>query len=120
MSKEKVFIVLIHKNMLKPKSKTEWEVQEIIECVDQLRPRHYTYASVIGDYLNRKMIMGERYGMTDYSKFEEYVTTKYPQQMKQLNEAYRALQAPEPESESPEVFADSFGNIRTKTVFDLA
>lgn len=115
MSKEKVFIVLVHKNMRKKGTIDEWEVQEIIECVDELRKRHYSYASIIGDYLNRKMIVGARYGMTDYSKFEEYVTTKYPEQMKQLNAEYRLMQVDEP---SPEVFVDQFGNVRARTVFD--
>lgn len=118
MSKEKVFIVLTHKNSLKPKSQTEWEVTETVEFVSQLRKKHIDYASVIGDYINRKMFTGSRYGMGEYSKFEEYIETKYPKQLAELNAAYRPEQvAPEPKQE---VFADEFGNIRARTVFDVA
>ncbi len=116
MSKEKVFIVISHKNSLKKGSKTEWEVAETVEFVNQIRNRHTTMGSAIGDYLNKKMITGARYGMTDYEKFEEYVRTKYGEQMKQLDMAYRPLQVGEEDEQ--EVFADQFGNIRARTVFD--
>jgi NTP pyrophosphatase (non-canonical NTP hydrolase) len=118
MSKEKVFIVVSHKNSLKEGSTTAWEVAETVEFVNQLRNRHINMGSAIGDYLNRKMIIGARYGMDDYEKFEEYVRTKYGKQMQQLDEAYRALQVIE-EDKTP-VFVDEFGNVRAKTVFDLA
>ena len=64
------------------------------------------------------MITGSRYGITEYDKFEEYVRTKYKKQMDELDAAYREVQI-QPE-ESPEVFVDQFGNVRAKTVFDVA
>jgi hypothetical protein len=74
---------------------------------------------VIADYLNRKMITGSRYGITDYDKFEEYVRSKYKEQMTELDAAYRPpVPVTETTNETP-VFADQFGNIRAKTVFDL-
>jgi hypothetical protein len=120
MSKEKVFIVLSHKNILaRPATKSreaEWQVAETVEFVNQLRNKHTSMGSAIGNYLEKKMIMGARYGMDDYEKFEEYVRSKYTKQMKELDVAYRPLQVVE--EPSPEVFADQFGNIRPRTVFD--
>ena len=117
MSKEKVFIVLSHKHNLKKGSRTEWEVSETVEFVNQLRNKHITMSSAIGDYLNRKMISGESKGMGEYARFEEYVWKKYPEQMKSLEEAYFDLRIQAP-AEIPLV-TDNFGNIRPRTVFDL-
>jgi len=126
MSKEKVFIVVSHKHTPKKgaktgaakSSETQWEVTETIEFVNQLRNRHISMSSAIGDYINRKMLSGERHGMGDYDKFEAYVRTKYEKQMAELDTAYRADQVVV--EQSPEVFSDSFGNIRARTVFDHA
>lgn len=115
MKQPKVFIVLSHKNSLKKGSKTEWEVSETVEFVNQIRNKHVQSSSAIADYIGKKMISGARYGMTDYNKFEEYLFTKYPQQMKELGSVYRSLQI---EEDATEVFADAFGNIRARTVFD--
>jgi len=123
MSKEKVFIVLSHKNSLKRDPKTgkgmadQWEVSETVEFVNQIRNKHTSTASAIGDYINRKMVIGSRYGVTEYDKFEEYVRKKYAKQMAQLDAAYREQQVVD---ESPEVFVDQFGNVRPRTVFDVA
>jgi hypothetical protein len=120
MSKEKVFIVLSHKNSLKKGSVTEWEVTETVEFVNQLRRRHNTTASAIGDYLNETMISGTRFGMTEYSKFEEYVRGKYKEQFAQLDAAYKPYVEPEvTEEDTTEVVSDQFGNIRARTVFDV-
>jgi hypothetical protein len=118
MSKEKVYIVVSHKHNLKKGTKDQWEVAESVEFVNQLRNRHYTTSSAIGDYINRKMEKGERHGMGDYSKFEEYVRAKYTKEMAQLDAAYRADQVVVKEVVSPELIADEFGNLRAKTVFD--
>ena len=120
MAKEKVFIVLSHNNSLKKGSKTEWEVTETVEFVNQLRHRHNTMASAIGDYLNEKMISGTRFGMTEYNKFEDYIRNKYKKQLEQLDKAYKPYVEPEiTEEDTTEVVSDQFGNIRTKTVFDV-
>jgi hypothetical protein len=124
MRKEKVFIVVSHKNSLKKDPRTDkclkgqWEVAESVEFINQVRDRHISTSSAIGDYINRKMITGARYGITEYDKFEEYVRTKYKKQMDELDAAYREIQVQS--EESPEVIADQFGNIRAKTVFDVA
>jgi hypothetical protein len=124
MKKEKVYIVVSHKHILKtPGSKDRepvWDVSETVEFVNQLRNKHLTMSSAIGDYINRKMEKGERHGMGDYSKFEEYVRSKYAKEMAQLDAAYRADQVVVEEVASPEVFADEFGNLRARTVFDKA
>jgi hypothetical protein len=124
MKKEKVYIVVSHKHILKtPGSKTrepQWEVAETVEFVNQLRNKHLTTSSAIGDYINRKMEKGERHGMGDYNKFEEYVRSKYAKELAQLDAAYRADQVAAEEVASPEVFADEFGNLRARTVFDKA
>lgn len=126
MSKEKVFIVISHLN--KPakgshpgrnnKDEIKWEVTEHVEFVNQVRDKHISMASAVGDYINRKMVIGSRHGMTDYDKFEEYVRKKYKKQMEELDAAYREQRVGPPES--PEVFVDNFGNVRAKTVFDVA
>lgn len=118
MSKEKVFIVLSHKNSLKKRSKTEWEVSETVEFVNQLRKKHLTTSSAIGDYLNRQMITGSRFGLGEYSKFEEYLRTKYDKQLSELDSLYGKNQVEAPVVDSTEVYSDEFGNIRPKTVFD--
>lgn len=117
MAKEKVYIVLSHKHSLKQGSKTDWEVTETVEFVNQLRKKHMTMSSAIGDFLNKKMLTGAKVGMSDYEYFIAYVEQKYPKQMSALNAAYPA---PEVEDTGPELITDSFGNIRPKTVFDPA
>jgi len=123
--KEKVFIVLSHKNQLSRGSHpgrgkngtVNWEVAEQVEFVNKLKERHITTGSVIGDYINRTMIKGERHGMTEYSVFEEYVRKKYKKQMDELDTAYGNERI---EIEQPkEIFVDNFGNEREKTVFDV-
>lgn len=117
MKEEKVFIVVSHKHVLKRGSKTEWEVAETVEFVNQLRNRHLTSSSAIGDYINRKMQTGSRVGMGDYDKFEGYISKKYPKEFAQLDKAYKEYQVPV-ESVGIDTFTDEFGNTREKTVFD--
>lgn len=118
MSKEKVYIVVTHKHSLKPRTRTkEWEVTETVEFVNQLRKRHTTTSSAIGDYLNRTMITGSRIGMGDYEKFENYIRQKYEKQMAELDTAYDSVRK-KPEPTDTAVFVDEFGNVRPKTVFD--
>lgn len=131
MSKEKIFIVLSLKHSPKKgshtgaakSSNTEWERTETVEFVNQLRNRHYTTSAAIGDYINRTMITGARYGMDDYDKFEGYIRTQYSKEIGQLDSLYREQQVvvenPVVDT-SPEVFSDEFGNIRARTVFDAA
>lgn len=123
MSKEKVFIVVSHKHSLKNKhSKTEnpndWQVTETVEFVSELRKKHYEMSSAIGDYINRKMITGARFGITEYGPYEDYIRQKYAKELAQLDALYRKEQVAESHEPSAEVFADQFGNIRAKTVFD--
>jgi len=118
-----VFIIVTHLNSPKKGShpgrekspEVQWEISETVEFVNQVRKRHISTASAIGDYINRKMITGARYGITEYSQFEEYVRKKYKKQMEELDAAYRPQQVAD---ESPAVFVDEFGNVRAKTVFD--
>lgn len=126
MSKEKVFIVLSHKNSLKKGSKTEWEVTETIEFVNQLRGKHTSMSSAICDYLNGKMITGSRIGMDDYSKFDKYIRSKYEKQLSQLDAAYKPqTQAPQLDEEqifknnTQQQLTDAHGNTRAATVFDV-
>lgn len=129
MRKEKVYIVISHKHILKSPARkgveAKWEVAETVEFVSQLRNKHLTTSSAIGDYLNRRMESGSRVGMGDYDKFETYVRSKYEKEMSQLDNHYRSEQVAANVVEaavddSPEVFADEFGNLRTRTVFDKA
>jgi hypothetical protein len=124
MKKEKVYIVVSHRHVLKtPGTKNRepvWEVAESVEFVNQLRNKHLTTSSAIGDYINRKMEKGERHGMGDYDKFEEYVRSKYAKEMAELDKAYRAQVIFDVTPPEQEVFADEFGNLRARTVFDKA
>lgn len=89
MKQEKVYIVLSHKHNLKKRArKDQWEVSEVVEFVSQLKNRHISNASAIGDYINRKMIKGASRGMPDYTNFEQYIRNKYADQMFQLDTAY--------------------------------
>jgi len=125
MSKEKVFIIASHKQAPSKSEKGKWDVTEVVEFVNKVKTKNYQCASIIADYLNREIIKGKSIGVDSYEKFEEYVRKKYPEQMKFLDQAYREEQIKEETLEqvsidenSPEVIADEFGNLRTKTVFD--
>jgi hypothetical protein len=117
MSKEKVFIVLSHKHSLGNRITGDWQVNETIEFVSQLRNRHYTMSTVIVDYLNRKLITGKRAGFDTYEKFDEYARKKYPKQMTELDNAYGSMVVPVEESNEALV-TDEFGTVRPATVFD--
>jgi hypothetical protein len=76
-------------------------------------------SSAIGDYINRKMLSGSRFGITEYGPFEDYIRKTYKKELAELDALYRADQIKEEQAEpSPEVFSDQFGNIRARTVFD--
>jgi hypothetical protein len=125
MKKEKVFIVITHKNQLRKgshpgklnKDNLQWEVVENIEFVSNLKDRHLSMSSAIGDYINRKMLTGERHGMGNYSIFEGYIRKKYEAQMKELDAMYENDRVEE--EILPIMIVDNFGNKREKTVFDL-
>lgn len=87
MSKGNVFIVMVHHNIRNNKTK-KMEVHEKIEFVDDLKTRHITSATVILDYLNRKIVKN-RGDTGTYEEFEAYVTNACPKQMAELEE-YRA------------------------------
>lgn len=89
MKKEKVFIVVTQIRSLKTKSQSSWQVTEKVEFVDQIRKRHISTASAIGDYINQKMVIGMAKGVTEYDKFEAYIREKYPKQMEQLDAHFR-------------------------------
>lgn len=130
MSKEKVFIVLMHKNNLKtPGTKTKepvWEVEERVEFVNQLRKKHIETSSAIGNYLEQKLISGSRYGIDSYEKFDEYIRKKYKSQMRELDAVYLGRKEVETEDLSSEptpentlnLITDQFGNLRPRTIFD--
>jgi len=121
MSKEKVYIVISHKHSLKKGTKDNWEVAESIEFVSHLRNRHYTTSSIIADYLNKKLITGKRFGMTEYDMFDAYIRKKYDKQMAQLDAAYGKEQVVEEVTEEvveERMVTDQFGSTRPATVFD--
>lgn len=120
MKKEKVFIVVSHKHVFKKGvrgAEDKWEVAESVEFVNQLRTRHLTQSSAIGDYINRKMQTGSRIGMDDYNKFETYLRTKYKKEMDQLDASYQEHQETNAANEST-MIVDEFGNYRERNVFD--
>lgn len=100
MKKEQVFICVTQVRSLRPKSRSDWQVTERVEFVDQVRRKHVQTAMAVGDYINRKMIIGTG-KVESYEKFEEYVRAKYPKQMGQLDEFFR------PETVEPEVIEES-------------
>lgn len=131
MSKEKVYIVISHKNVLRKNSRgasggpnatsaSDWETQETVEFVNVLKDKHITMSKASADYLNRKVISGHHLGMSSYEVFEEYVRKKYPAQMAELDAAYGKSQIAEVKQidDSPRLVSDQFGNIRPVTVFD--
>jgi hypothetical protein len=57
--------------------------------------------------------------MESYEQFDSYVRKKYEKEMRELDSAYVGLQVTEPVVvNDTEVFADQFGNVRARTVFD--
>ena len=118
MKKEKVYIVVFHKHNLKRGTKDQWEVAETVEFVNQLRTRHYTTSSAIGDYLNRTMITGKRFNMDNFSKFEKYIRTKYEKEITELDNAYSEQRVPEVVVPVVNEIEDEFGNFRDRNVFD--
>lgn len=96
MKKEQVFICVTQVKSLRPKSRSDWQVTERVEFVDQVRRKHVQTAMAVGDYINRKMIIGAG-KVENYEKFEEYIRTKYSKQMQQLDQFFR------PETIVPEV-----------------
>ena len=135
MSKEKVFIVISHKNVLKknrrglaggPKSPTpdDWETVETVEFVNALKNKHITMSKATADYINRKVLSGQHLGMTDYDVFDGYVRSKYPAQMAELDAAYgkqqlaKEIENTVPDENSPQLISDEYGNIRPVTIFD--
>ena len=125
MKKEKVYIVISHKHVLKTPGTADkepvWDVSESIEFVSKLRDKHLTMSSAIGDYINRKMEKGARHGMGDYDKFDEYVRTKYADKMAELDKAFQNDQVifdVTPLGIYDEEIEDQFGNLRLRTVFD--
>lgn len=123
MKKETVYIVLMHKHVLKTPGKKGikpvWDISEKVEFVNQLRNRHHTESTAIADYTNRKLITGSRMKITSYEQFDEYVRKKYQKEMRELDSAYGNLQIDAPSvPNDTEVFADEFGNVRARTIFD--
>ena len=117
MSKDKVFIVLSHKNSLKKGSRTDWEVTETVEFVNCLRNKHTTLSTVIIDYINREIIKGKSAGITDYQKVEDYVRSKYGPQMKILDKQYRPENlSVDTKGDTLTVVADQSGNLHAEAI----
>ncbi len=128
MSKEKVFIVVSHKRMIKKSARVgarkpvdaDWETAETIEFVNRLTNKHISMSSAIADYLGRTMISGKSRGMDSYEQFETYIHTKYPKQLAELDSVYKEQQIVVPTAPSPDIVVDDAGNIHPRTVFDNA
>jgi hypothetical protein len=118
MAKEQVFIVMSHKHSFN-KDK-QWETAEAVEFVSQLRNRHFSYASVIGDYINKKLVGGSKSKLISYEKFEDLVRTKYADQMAELDKAYRDDIVEVEVAPTAKMVTDQFDNARPWTVFDPA
>lgn len=115
MSTEKVFVVLFHTHVRRPRTTDKWDVAESVEFVSTLRDRHLTQSVAVGDYVNSKMVSGKRTFDT-YPKFIAYIRDKYPLQTTELDSKYghlvKSVPVPDP------MVQDQFGNLRPKTVFD--
>ncbi len=116
MSKDRVYLVLSHQNSLKKGSKSEWEVTETIEFVNCLKKKHNSMATVIGDYLERKIIKGSASGITDYERFEEYVRSKYGPQMKILDKSYRPEDLSIVDGDTTPIIADQDGILHADAI----
>lgn len=115
MKKVKAFIVLSHTHKLEKNG--QWQVYENVEIVDQLRKRHYTNSSAIGDFINRTMISGIKVGMENYENFENYIRNRYKKQMDELDALYKNNRVIVEDKQN--LVVDQFGNLREKTVFDV-
>lgn len=84
---KKVFIILTH--YYSPgEEEGKHNLTEKCEFVDDIKSRHHTGASVILDFMNKKVIKQRQ---TDYSYYHylEYVSEKYPKQMEELTREYK-------------------------------
>jgi hypothetical protein len=120
MAKETVYIVLSHVHSLKKYTTDQWEVSEKVEFVNRIRKYHIQYATIIGNYLQRKIEQGgAKLNINTYEEFESYINKKYEKQMTTLREAYPREDIVVMDSEVGEVvITDTFGNERAPTIFD--
>ncbi len=116
MKKEKVYIVVNHLHRVNKDG--DWDTSEKVEFVDQLRRRHLDQSSIVADYINRKVLVGARFGFDTYEKVDAYVRKRYDKQMAELDRQYQADQVPDT-TEKVETVMDDFGQVRAKTVFDV-
>jgi hypothetical protein len=98
MKKENVFITATHYQRPAKDRSGQWEVTEKVEFISQMRNKHYQMATIAVDYINEKVIIGKTKGV-QFDSFIEYITQRYPEQMKYLQQAYK----PETIESAPEV-----------------
>lgn len=89
MREEKIFVVLSHKYVKAKPPEKHWNAIENVSFVNKLTEKHLTMSTIIGDYINRDIIIGS--SKADYITFEAYVNEKFPEEMKKLHENYGAL-----------------------------
>lgn len=89
--KLKIYIVITHSaNPATGKNKGKWEVTENCEFVDRIKARHTESASVILDYVNKKIVK-DRNRSGSYDDYYQYVETNYPEKLKELNKVYEDI-----------------------------
>jgi hypothetical protein len=80
-----VFIIITHARQTKDGKEN---VVERCEFVDQIKNRHNTEATVILDFINKKIVKNRDGGDAKYQDFVWYLNKNYSKQMKQLDESF--------------------------------
>ena len=89
---KRVFIVIQQLQRLNPDVRhKEWEIFEQVEFVSTLREKHYRESVAIADYVNSKLITGQRNGFESYDQLLAYVRRRYPDQVAKLDDKYGLL-----------------------------
>lgn len=84
---KKCFVVVTHKSIIGTSQNggQEWQTEENVEFVTEVRKRHTDCASIIADAVNQKVIKGSRFGYDSYQKVDDYLRKSYNKQMQELD-----------------------------------
>lgn len=82
--RQRAYIVISH-SATPHEDDGKQNITETCEFVDNLKDRHYTSATAIIDYINKKMIK-QRDKVYTYEHYMTHVHTKYPREMHKLKQ----------------------------------
>lgn len=87
--RKEAYIILTH-YYTPSKEQNKWDANELIEFVGNIKNKHYEKATMIVDFINKKIIKS-RVSNATYESFEDHVYEKYPEKIKQFKEEIKAI-----------------------------